>query len=113
MALTPSPSPLEGSEEPQAVWTTKGANVWTTKGANVWTTKGANVWTTKGANVWTTNGANVWTTNGAKWQEGRERETAPLWPGSRWFAPVRGFVVQRAWVLRESGVRAAVPERKV
>ena len=89
MALTPSPSHLEGSEEPQAVWTTNGAN------------------------VWTTNGANVWTTNGAKWQEGRERETAPLWPGSRWFAPVRGFVVQRAWVLRESGVRAAVPERKV
>ena len=81
MALTPSPSHLEGSEEPQAVWTTKGAN--------------------------------VWTTNGAKWQEGRERETAPLWPGSRWFAPVRGFVVQRAWDLGESGVRAAVPERKV
>ena len=81
MALTPSPSHLEGSEEPQAVWTT--------------------------------NGANVWTTNGAKWQEGRERETAPLWPGSRWFAPVRGFVVQRARVLGESGVRAAVPERKV
>ena len=81
MALTPSPSHLEGSEEPQAVWTT--------------------------------NGANVWTTNGAKWQEGRERETAPLWPGSRWFTPVRGFVVQRARVLGESGVRAAVPERKV
>ena len=51
------------------------------------------VWTANGAKVWTTNRAKVWTTNGAKWRKRREPEAARGWPTSRWFAPVRAFVV--------------------
>jgi len=43
----------------------------------------------------------VWTANGANEYEGREREIAGVWPGSRWFAVVRGFVVQMARASRQ------------